>query len=97
MNHIKVMQSEVLCYNSKIIICSQDNNLFTLMQVWISYAQFELSTGEDDCMVNCREVYRQANRLLKTAGHKDERLLLLESWKEFEVIKTEVLTFRVVK
>jgi hypothetical protein len=33
----------------------------------------------------CRNVYERANRELKTAEDKEERLMLLESWKQFEV------------
>ena len=33
----------------------------------------------------CRNVYERANRELKNAEEKEERLMLLESWKQFEV------------
>lgn len=32
-----------------------------------------------------RNVYERANRELKSADDKEERLMLLESWKQFEV------------
>ncbi|CAB4025163.1 crooked neck 1 [Paramuricea clavata] len=54
------------------------------VKVWISYAQFELTTDLDDRISQTRNVYGRANRELKTAEDKEERLMLLESWKQFE-------------
>ncbi|CAB4020502.1 Crooked neck 1, partial [Paramuricea clavata] len=54
------------------------------VKVWISYAQFELTTDLDDRISQTRNVYERANRELKTAEDKEERLMLLESWKQFE-------------
>ena len=64
------------------------------LQVWISLAQFEMSvtSGESDADVSdgtnvrrCRDVYAEANRKLKESEEKEERLMLLESWREFEL------------
>ena len=33
----------------------------------------------------CRDVYAEANRKLKESEEKEERLMLLESWREFEL------------
>ncbi|ELT94667.1 hypothetical protein CAPTEDRAFT_207252 [Capitella teleta] len=58
------------------------------VKVWISFAQFELSVpAEDDSKSNveiARGVYAEANRQLKECQEKEERLMLLESWKEME-------------
>ncbi|XP_046859384.1 crooked neck-like protein 1 [Xenia sp. Carnegie-2017] len=54
------------------------------VKVWISYAQFQLTTDLDDRNVLARNVYERANRELKNAEEKEERLMLLESWKQFE-------------
>lgn len=54
-------------------------------QVWISYAQFEMGVPGDLNIEKTREVYRQAQRTLRDQAEKEERLMLLESWKEFEV------------
>ncbi len=56
-------------------------------QVWVSYAQFELSIGGDDAMSRTRSVYEKGGQELKVNSEKEERLSLLESWKEFEVNK----------
>ena len=53
--------------------------------MWISYAHFERGTGEDDAMAKARGVYRRANNKLKSSEEKEERLMLLESWEQFEV------------
>ena len=51
----------------------------------MSSAQFELSVASEESVENCRRVYADANRALKTNHEKEERLMLLESWREFEV------------
>ena len=38
-----------------------------------------------------RSVYERGNRQLKSAEDKEERLMLLESWKQFEVNINSVL------
>jgi len=53
--------------------------------VWLSYAQFELSVTDDSSLQRARGVYKQANGALKDCEEKEERLMLLEAWKEFEV------------
>ncbi|XP_065345584.1 crooked neck-like protein 1 [Cloeon dipterum] len=55
------------------------------VKVWMSFAQFELQSGGDDGNVEkARNVYDRANTTLRQAMEKDERVLLLEAWKEFE-------------
>lgn len=54
------------------------------VKVWISYAQFEMGVPGDLNIEKTREVYRQAQRTLRDQAEKEERLMLLESWKEFE-------------
>lgn len=53
------------------------------VKVWISMAQFESAAGE---VGNARDVFVKANAHFKAAGadHKEERVLLLESWRDFE-------------
>lgn len=55
------------------------------VKVWISYAQFEAGTSDDDSTSLVRNVYERGDRSLQNPDSKEERLLLLESWKEFEV------------
>ncbi|KAK3093532.1 hypothetical protein FSP39_016867 [Pinctada imbricata] len=54
------------------------------VKVWISFAHFEKSIETEDRLENTRKVYSDANKALKKAGEKEERLMLLESWQEFE-------------
>ncbi|CAG2250098.1 CLF1 [Mytilus edulis] len=54
------------------------------VKVWISFGQFEKTTGEDSYIDKARTVYKEANNAMKSAGEKEERLMLLESWQEFE-------------
>ncbi|KFD52242.1 hypothetical protein M514_06805 [Trichuris suis] len=54
------------------------------VKVWISFAQFEANTDDDDRVDKSRRVYRNANTSLRASATKEERLALLESWKAFE-------------
>ncbi|KAF7647503.1 hypothetical protein LDENG_00171390 [Lucifuga dentata] len=54
------------------------------VKVWISYAKFELSIDDADRLQKCRQIYEEANKSLRSCEEKEERLMLLESWKEFE-------------
>lgn len=73
-----------MCNISFSNTCSFDYVLFLQSKVWISFAQFELSINPEDPSL-CRAIYREANKSLQTSDEKEERLMLLESWKEFEV------------
>ncbi|KAG8583775.1 hypothetical protein GDO81_008541 [Engystomops pustulosus] len=53
-------------------------------EVWISFAQFELSAGSEDTLAKCRQIYEEANKTLRNCEEKEERLMLLESWRSFE-------------
>ena len=67
--------------------------MLCVFQVWISYGQFELSVGGPENVAQARDVYRRANQTFKQADEKEERLVLLESWKEFEVQSTHHLIY----
>lgn len=54
------------------------------VKVWVSLAQFELSTGKEGSVANCRHIYEEANKTMRHCGEKEERLMLLESWRRFE-------------
>jgi len=53
-------------------------------------AQFEASIDESDSMDRARDVFEQAYKTLRTANDKEERLMLVEHWLDFEV-RNEVL------
>ncbi|CAH3152823.1 unnamed protein product [Pocillopora meandrina] len=52
--------------------------------VWISFAQFEASTATDESIIQARIVYERASKSLRNAEEKEERVMVLEAWKEFE-------------
>lgn len=54
------------------------------VKVWISFAQFEASTGTDESIIQARTVYERASKSLRNAEEKEERVMVLEAWKEFE-------------
>ncbi|KAJ8887994.1 hypothetical protein PR048_007479 [Dryococelus australis] len=54
------------------------------VKVWMSYAQFEMSAAEEGSVELARHVYERANQALRGANEKEERVLLLEAWREFE-------------
>ena len=68
----------------------------THVKVWLSLAQFELQTMEEpenSNVLRARKVYEEANQRLREAANmtgpdepqgKEFRLMLLESWRDFE-------------
>ncbi|NWZ83232.1 CRNL1 protein, partial [Poecile atricapillus] len=54
------------------------------VKVWISLAQFELSAGREERLPRCRQVYEEANKAMRSCEEKEERVMLLESWRSFE-------------
>jgi len=54
------------------------------VKVWLSFAQFELQVDHEDRLEEARHVYEDANKKLRQNGEKEERLMLLEAWKQFE-------------
>ncbi|KAM5305695.1 crooked neck-like protein 1 isoform 2-T2 [Glossophaga mutica] len=54
------------------------------VKVWISFAQFELSSGKEGSLAKCRQIYEEANKTMRNCEEKEERLMLLESWRRFE-------------
>jgi crooked neck len=51
------------------------------VKVWISRAQFECELED---FHRAREVFSQAEEYFKETGDKESRLIILESWREFE-------------
>ncbi|XP_060604882.1 crooked neck-like protein 1 [Ruditapes philippinarum] len=54
------------------------------VKVWISFAQFEKTTGHPEALKNTRGIYQEAVSSLKNSDEKEERLMILESWQAFE-------------
>uniref|UniRef100_A0A8C7Z5T2 Crooked neck-like protein 1 n=1 Tax=Oryzias sinensis TaxID=183150 RepID=A0A8C7Z5T2_9TELE len=54
------------------------------VKVWISYAKFELSVDGPDRLAKCRQIFEEANKSMRNCEEKEERLMLLESWRDFE-------------
>ncbi|NWI56552.1 CRNL1 protein, partial [Calyptomena viridis] len=54
------------------------------VKVWISFAQFELSAGREERLQRCRQIYEEANKAMRSCEEKEERVMLLESWRGFE-------------
>ncbi|NXG73922.1 CRNL1 protein, partial [Baryphthengus martii] len=54
------------------------------VKVWISFAQFELSAGREGSLSRCRQIYEEANKAMRSCEEKEERVMLLESWRSFE-------------
>lgn len=52
----------------------------------MSFAQFEMTTGQEDCAARARDVYHKANESLKeNTEAKEERMMVLDAWKQHEV------------
>ncbi|KAJ1920744.1 NineTeen Complex (NTC) component [Mycoemilia scoparia] len=61
------------------------------VKVWVSYAQFETSVPSSGDKADtssqtarARKVFERAYKHFKESNQKDERVLLLEAWQEFE-------------
>ncbi|XP_074470901.1 crooked neck-like protein 1 [Sebastes fasciatus] len=54
------------------------------VKVWISCAKFELSIDDPDRLQKCRQIFEEANKGMRSCEEKEERLMLLESWRDFE-------------
>ncbi|XP_014895013.1 crooked neck-like protein 1 isoform X2 [Poecilia latipinna] len=54
------------------------------VKVWISYTKFELSVDGPDRLQRSRQTYEDANKSMRSCEEKEERLMLLESWRDFE-------------
>uniref|UniRef100_A0A8C6WLY8 Crooked neck pre-mRNA splicing factor 1 n=1 Tax=Neogobius melanostomus TaxID=47308 RepID=A0A8C6WLY8_9GOBI len=55
------------------------------VKVWLSFAKFELSVESSERVQKSRQVYEDANRSMRNCEEKEERLMLLEAWSDFEV------------
>ena len=54
------------------------------VKVWLSLAQFERQNDHEDRIIQARHVYEEANKALRQTREKEERLMLLEAWSDFE-------------
>ena len=50
----------------------------------MSLAQFERQNDHEDRVIQARHVYEEANKALRQSREKEERLMLLEAWTDFE-------------
>lgn len=53
----------------------------------MSYVQFEMTHGKEeglDPVSLARKVYERGNNALRDSGEKEERVLLLEAWRDLE-------------
>ena len=67
------------------------------VKVWLSYSKFEISTGSEEGVKNAREVFKRANKSLKTGSQTEERAMVLEAWKQVEEEKGDGETIAEVK
>ena len=56
--------------------------------------QFEASIDEPDSIDRARDVFEQAYKTLRTANDKEERLMLVEQWLNFEVKNSSLLRMK---
>ena len=54
------------------------------VKVWLSFAKFEASLLCDAAVTNARGIYCRADEALKLTDNREERVMLLEAWLEFE-------------
>jgi len=66
------------------------------VKVWISFALFERGLETDFGLAQARSIFRRGNEELKKAGEKEERVMLLESWKTMEEEEADEVWLRKV-
>ena len=54
------------------------------VKVWLSFAKFEASLLCDAAVTNACGIYCRADEALKLTDNREERVMLLEAWLEFE-------------
>lgn len=54
------------------------------VKVWLSFAKFESNVPSEDAVENARAIFRLADQNLKLKENREERVMLLEAWHEFE-------------
>ena len=55
------------------------------VKVWLSFARFEASVKAEDSVARARGTYSRGNQALKTTtAPSEERVMLLEAWRDFE-------------
>ncbi|KAF9585158.1 NineTeen Complex (NTC) component [Lunasporangiospora selenospora] len=67
------------------------------VKVYISWAHFEASVPEEGQAEVARRVFEQGYKRLKEQDLKEERVILLEAWKEFEKVQGTEETFKRVQ
>lgn len=66
------------------------------VKVWISWAHFEASVPHEGRAVAARDVFNKASQKMKEQELKEERVILLEAWKEFELAQGTAETLKAV-
>ncbi|XP_056437729.1 crooked neck-like protein 1, partial [Gadus chalcogrammus] len=54
------------------------------VKVWISFAKFELSVEAPQRLQRSRQIYEEANKSMRSCEEKEERLMLMEAWRDLE-------------
>lgn len=67
------------------------------VKVWISWAHFEASVPQEGQAVMARDVFKKGCQAMKEQGLKEERVILLEAWKEFEQAQGSAETLKHVQ
>ncbi|KAF8938638.1 NineTeen Complex (NTC) component [Dissophora ornata] len=67
------------------------------VKVWISWAHFEASVPEEGQAAAARDVFKKGCQTMKEQELKEERVILLEAWKEFEQAQGTAETLKTVQ
>ncbi|KAF9989438.1 Crooked neck-like protein 1 [Mortierella antarctica] len=67
------------------------------VKVWISWAHFEASVPQEGQSALARDVFKKGCQTMKEQSLKEERVILLEAWKEFEQAKGTAETLKSVQ
>ena len=70
--------------NFSFIICRVLDFYLQFLFILQPYIIIMLQVDHEDRLEEARHVYEDANKKLRQNGEKEERLMLLEAWKQFE-------------
>ncbi|XP_014288720.1 protein crooked neck [Halyomorpha halys] len=70
------------------------------VKVWMSYVKFEMSHSQEEGIEPislARRIYERGNTALRESGEKEERILLLEAWREMEKVHGDEESYKKVE
>lgn len=86
---------EIQEYNNVQSLYKKLLNKTQHVKVWLSYAQFEANNPKngDNIHNTVRDIYKKAYSELKNSATNESRVMILEAWKEYEIMNDQDDTY----